>query len=546
MKRIAKLLALALAAWMLLLPLAAAEEDAIEARTLKLSDPSVSMNGVALLDLEGVALEGTLAGEEGEMALLLVRLLGGEEVAAEGYAAFDGREVLLGAEGLSDLFAVPLERMLGPDGMEAFDMLADAFSQETHAGIDGAMAGAFAALAGEIVQTRVDLGVQTVEFSTGPMEAQGYSYTITEDMYNAFVETYMELLSQVPAFQGMMSAQAGTSVRPDRYNEEKGDAAAESQAIECDYWFVGEEKEPQAMRMEIVLPGEQTAYATAEYILQEDGSYAIEERMEIRLSQEESAVVYMEGVIAGSGLNFTFEDVASSAALYDFSDMMMDVTFTMDLGEEGYAEGAIALYPQGYAEDNSDRATLQFSMNMNADGENIFVVFDGYSWPADGVEYDYDEIYGMLQVGTADENAVIELLLHNQHADGHEYYAVQLDFSSGQTGAQRLYGAYEGDYTLNDFGDEDHSGLLSLGFVQSYGGSSATYELALNVDIAHVMLDAAELPALDGEAVDVRLIDEKTMERLNSDAQSMLMKATSVLLQNSPGLLELLGNADMY
>ena len=67
-----------------------------------------------------------------------------------------------------------------------------------------------------------------------------------------------------------------------------------------------------------------------------------------------------------------------------------------------------------------------------------------------------------------------------------------------------------------------------------YGGSSATYELALNVDIAHVMLDAAELPALDGEAVDVRLIDEKTMERLNSDAQSMLMKATSVLLQNSP------------
>ena len=32
MKRIAKLLALALAAWMLLLPLAAAEEDAIEAR----------------------------------------------------------------------------------------------------------------------------------------------------------------------------------------------------------------------------------------------------------------------------------------------------------------------------------------------------------------------------------------------------------------------------------------------------------------------------------------------------------------------------------
>ena len=560
MKGIQKLLALALVLLMLLLPAAVAEETgSVEAWRLTLSDPVVTMNGAELANLEGVSLEGTLAAGE-DVQTLILRLLGGEEVAAEGYASFDGRQVLLGADGLSNVFVLPLERMLGAEGMEAFDALGNLFSEETANGVLDAFMAPLIPYLEAVAQTYVDLGTQTIEFSTGPMEAQGYSYTITAEALEEYYADLEGALFEIPAFQQALNgAQISADIRPDGYNEEKdgqpaGEAAFDAAAFDATvtYWIVGDESAPEAMRViEEATDGAQSLSYTLEYILQEDGSYAVECEMEMTYAGRESIIMQLEGVMDwGYGITFALLHPDNAEAMlenmFDLSGVMMDVTITMDMGEEGYVEGDIALYPQGYTEDNAEMSTLQANINMNIGGENVFFILDGYSWPADGVEYDYDEVYGMMQFGTAEENQTIELILQDQHQDGYEYYAARLDVSSGQTGTQSLYYAYEGDYAVNEFGDEDHTGLLALGFGMSLGGVNANYEAALNVGIAHETMDAAQLPAIEGETVDIRMIDEKVEEQLSTESQVMLMRATSILLQNAPGLLELMSELGAF
>ena len=555
MKGIQKLLALALVLLMLLLPAAVAEETgSVEAWRLTLSDPVVTMNGAELANLEGVSLEGTLAAGE-DVQTLILRLLGGEEVAAEGYASFDGRQVLLGADGLSNVFVLPLERMLGAGSMEAFDALGNLFSEETADGVLDVYMDFLVSYYEALAQTRVDLGTQTIEFSTGPMEAQGYSYTITAEMLEEYIADLEGALFEIPAFQQALDgAQVSADIRPDGYNEEKDGQPADEVAfgdMTLTYWIVGDASAPEAIRMEETMDGVQPISYTGEYILQEDGSYAAEGEMEMTYTERESIIMHIEGVIDrgdGSVLVPLQPDNAEAMLenMFDLSGVMMDVTITMDMGEEGYVEGDIALYPQGYTEDNAEMSTLQANINMNIGGENVFFILDGYSWPADGVEYDYDEVYGMMQFGTAEENQTIELILHDQHQDGYEYYAARLDVSSGQTGTQSLYYTYEGDYAVNEFGDEDHTGLLALGFGMSLGGVNANYEAALNVGIAHETMDAAQLPAIEGETVDIRMIDEKVEEQLSTESQVMLMRATSILLQNAPGLLELMSEMGAF
>ncbi len=555
MKGIQKLLALALVLLMLLLPAAVAEETgSVEAWRLTLSDPVVTMNGAELANLEGVSLEGTLAAGE-DVQTLILRLLGGEEVAAEGYASFDGRQVLLGADGLSNVFVLPLERMLGAGSMEAFDALGNLFSEETADGVLDVYMDFLVSYYEALAQTRVDLGTQTIEFSTGPMEAQGYSYTITAEMLEEYIADLEGALFEIPAFQQALDgAQVSADIRPDGYNEEKDGQPADEVAfgdMTLTYWIVGDASAPEAIRMEETMDGVQPISYTGEYILQEDGSYAVECEMEMTYAGRESIIMQLEGVMDwGYGITFALLHPDNAEAMlenmFDLSGTMMDVTITMDMGEEGYAEGDIALYPQGYTEDNAEMSTLQANINMNIGGENVFFILDGYSWPADGVEYDYDEVYGMMQFGTAEENQTIELILHDQHQDGYEYYAARLDVSSGQTGTQSLYYTYEGDYAVNEFGDEDHTGLLALGFGMSLGGVNANYEAALNVGIAHETMDAAQLPAIEGETVDIRMIDEKVEEQLSTESQVMLMRATSILLQNAPGLLELMSEMGAF
>ena len=106
MKRMKKLLACALAALLLILPAAMAEESAmVEAHTITIENPSMTMMGIPMADLDGLSLEATYAGDENDCAFLL-RLLGGEEVAAEGLSLihiFDGCLVHIRRHGVVDV-----------------------------------------------------------------------------------------------------------------------------------------------------------------------------------------------------------------------------------------------------------------------------------------------------------------------------------------------------------------------------------------------------------------------------------------------------------
>ena len=103
----------------------------VEAHTITIENPSMTMMGIPMADLDGLSLEATYAGDE-TIAPSCCACLGGEEVAAEGYALFDGRQLVLGADGLTDTYAVPLEKMMGDMGSvnsAEMEMLMQLFSR---------------------------------------------------------------------------------------------------------------------------------------------------------------------------------------------------------------------------------------------------------------------------------------------------------------------------------------------------------------------------------------------------------------------------------
>ena len=159
MKGYRKLLAIALCLAMLLAPTAFAEQAAERtAHTLRIYDPVVSVNGMALADLTGATLEGTLADTDEGVALAL-RLLGGEETAAEGVALFDGRQLSLGATGLSDHYVLPLEKMLDEESLEMLSGLTELLSGDALGQLAEALLAPFGTLAETVLATETDEGV---------------------------------------------------------------------------------------------------------------------------------------------------------------------------------------------------------------------------------------------------------------------------------------------------------------------------------------------------------------------------------------------------
>ena len=146
MNGLKRLLAMALAMLLLILPAAMAEENTATAHTLTISNIAVNAAGVDLLDLEGLSVEMTAA-DTGDAVEFVLRLLGGEDDAAEGYALFDGRELVLGADGLSSAYALPLEKMMGDDIAPALQLFAEMLSEDTLIGLVNAVAAPFVSLA---------------------------------------------------------------------------------------------------------------------------------------------------------------------------------------------------------------------------------------------------------------------------------------------------------------------------------------------------------------------------------------------------------------
>ena len=565
MKRMKKLLACALAALLLILPAAMAEESAmVEAHTITIENPSMTMMGIPMADLDGLSLEATYAGDENDCAFLL-RLLGGEEVAAEGYALFDGRQLVLGADGLTDTYAVPLEKMMGDMGSvnsAEMEMLMQLFSPDTYTAIFEAAFTSTEGMYEAMAATRTDLGTQTVEIGGVAMEAQGVSYTITAEMAEEVIISYAGALEQIPLF-AMALEQAGTALSPDGYNDEKNAAGNDLESMlrsnlemysDSTYtaWYVGDPAAPEAVRTEESSEdGRMTA--VMEYILQEDGNYTYTWDYAATLEDGSESWLTVEGTFAPSWVAPAIIELSdpsglTEAVLAAFADPgMMDMRFTADMGEEGVMTGAFSFYPQGSNAQTADRTTFAFNATIEeSDVEPMFMNLEGYYAPADGVEYFHDECVVTLNAGTASQNGTIEAVVQTQHADGQEYYGAELTISDPYSGAQSLFYTYEGTYAANELGTEDNTGHLTLGAGIGYGDQSITYEVGADVTVTHALVDAATLPAIEGEPVDILMLDEKGEEQLMTEGELMATRALGILMANVPAVTQLFAGATAY
>lgn len=565
MKRMKKLLACALAALLLILPAAMAEESAmVEAHTITIENPSMTMMGIPMADLDGLSLEATYAGDENDCAFLL-RLLGGEEVAAEGYALFDGRQLVLGADGLTDTYAVPLEKMMGDMGSvnsAEMEMLMQLFSPDTYTAIFEAAFTSMEGMYEAMAATRTDLGTQTVEIGGVAMEAQGVSYTITAEMAEEVIISYAGALEQIPLF-AMALEQAGTALSPDGYNDEKNAAGNDLESMlrsnlemysDSTYtaWYVGDPAAPEAVRTEESSEdGRMTA--VMEYILQEDGNYTYTWDYAATLEDGSESWLTVEGTFAPSWVAPAIIELSDPSGLTEavqaaFADPgMMDMRFTADMGEEGVMTGAFSFYPQGSNAQTADRTTFAFNATIEeSDEEPTFINLEGYYAPADGVEYFHDECVVTLNAGTASQNGTIEAVVQTQHADGQEYYGAELTISDPYSGAQSLFYTYEGTYAANELGTEDNTGHLTLGAGIGYGDQSITYEVGADVTVTHALVDAAALPAIEGEPVDILMLDEKGEEQLMTEGELMATRALGILMANVPAVTQLFAGATAY
>ena len=565
MKRMKKLLACALAALLLILPAAMAEESAmVEAHTITIENPSMTMMGIPMADLDGLSLEATYAGDENDCAFLL-RLLGGEEVAAEGYALFDGRQLVLGADGLTDTYAVPLEKMMGDMGSvnsAEMEMLMQLFSPDTYTAIFEATFASTEGMYEAMAATRTDLGTQTVEIGGVAMEAQGVSYTITAEMAEEVIISYAGALEQIPLF-AMALEQAETALSPDGYNDEKNAAGNDLESMlrsnlemysDSTYtaWYVGDPAAPEAVRTEESSEdGRMTA--VMEYILQEDGNYTYTWDYAATLEDGSENWLTVEGTFAPSWVAPAIIELSdpsglTEAVLAAFADPgMMDMRFTADMGEEGVMTGAFSYYPQGSNAQTADRTTFAFNATIEeSDVEPMFMNLEGYYAPADGVEYFHDECVVTLNAGTASQNGTIEAVVQTQHADGQEYYGAELTVSDPYSGAQSLFYTYEGTYAANELGTEDNTGHLTLGAGIGYGDQSITYEVGADVTVTHALVDAATLPAVEGEPVDILMLDEKGEEQLMTEGELMATRALGILMANVPAVTQLFAGATAY
>ena len=565
MKRMKKLLACALAALLLILPAAMAEESAmVEAHTITIENPSMTMMGIPMADLDGLSLEATYAGDENDCAFLL-RLLGGEEVAAEGYALFDGRQLVLGADGLTDTYAVPMEKMMGDMGSvnsAEMEMLMQLFSPDTYTAIFEAAFTSMEGLYEAMAATRTDLGTQTVEIGGVAMEAQGVSYTITAEMAEEVIISYAGALEQIPLF-AMALEQAETALSPAGYNDEKNAAGSDLEnALQSDAeaysdstytaWYVGDPAAPEAVRLEESSEDGQMT-SVQEYILGEDGNYTYTWDYAATLADGSENKFVIEGTFAPSWVAPAIIELSdpsglTEAVLAAFADPgMMDMRFTADMGEEGVMTGAFSYYPQGSDAQTADRSTFALNATIEeSDVEPMFMNLEGYYAPADGVEYFHDECVVTLNAGTASQNGTIEAVVQTQHADGQEYYGAELTISDPYSGAQSLFYTYEGTYAANELGTEDNTGHLTLGAGIGYGDQSITYEVGADVTVTHALVDAATLPAIEGEPVDILMLDEKGEEQLMTEGELMATRALGILMANVPAVTQLFAGATAY
>ena len=182
MKKLKRLIAAALCLALLGGSAALAEQTAY---TLRICDPVVTTDGETTLDLTGVTLEAAAAQVQDGFELLL-RALGGDQVAAEGVMRWDGSRVALDARGLDGYYTIgstmddhrtKRKKQSGFDAQFGLDsLLSDSFFSQLEQACDDYYDSYFQML----LDAQADEGEQTVEdFFTGPVKMHGTSYTLT-------------------------------------------------------------------------------------------------------------------------------------------------------------------------------------------------------------------------------------------------------------------------------------------------------------------------------------------------------------------------------
>lgn len=541
MKGIKRILAIALATLLLALP-ALAEEAAstAETHTLTIANPVIYVNGVEMMNMDGLGAEIELVSADEGVALLL-NVMGGDQTAAEGYALFDGRQIVLGAEGLSNAYSLPLEKMLSEDDAQGFAQLMQLFSEDTLMALINAIAAPFGTLVEQVAATQVDEGVQVIDHAAGQYEMQGYTFTMTADMFNEFAANMEQGIESIPIFAEMIAESARTTA--DAYNADKADALDELDGLEGEYtvtiWTGTDEDGMPLVREELTADltadGENAVMTIWVDGYEENGDYTVVGAQDMSVDGEQ----YMTGDIDAKFLNYV--EVLQTN---DWSNFGMEYTANYDIPDTGATENMfITYYPQGYTEENAGYSTLTISMDVNQDGETSSFLLDGYNWPADGVEYDYDEMGFTCTMTEDGSSQTLDLLVQTQHADGHEYYGAQVSFSDSATGTQSFYYSYEGDYAANALGSEDNSGQLYLGAGMTSGGVETTYELTADVTVTHAQADASALPTVEGDVVDIMTLDEKGLEQLDSEGQIIFTQFLGVLMANVPGITALFASS---
>lgn len=393
MKGIKRILAVALAMLLLALP-ALAEEAAstVETHTLTIADPVIYVNGVETMNMDGLGAEIELVNADDGVAMLL-SVLGGDQTAAEGYALFDGRQLVLGAEGLSNAYSLPLEKMMDAEGMEAFGKLAELFSEDTLMAMLNAIVTPFGTLMEQIAATQVDEGMQVIDHTAGQYEMQGYTFTMTADMLNEFAASMEQGIESIPIFAEALAE--GVQTVADAYNDEKGalDELDEMDELEGEYtitvWTGTDEDGMQLVREELTADltadGENAVMTIWMDGYEENGDYTLVGAGDMSVDGEQ----YMTVDTDGKYLNYV-ETVQTG----DWSNFGMELTANYDFPATGATQNMfITYYPQGYSEENADYSSLTISMDVSQNGETNSFLLDGYYAPADGVNYDLSLIH---------------------------------------------------------------------------------------------------------------------------------------------------------
>ena len=64
--------------------------------------------------------------------------------------------------------------------------------------------------------------------------------------------------------------------------------------------------------------------------------------------------------------------------------------------------------------------------------------------------------------------------------------------------------------------------------------------------VTHALVDAATLPAVEGEPVDILMLDEKGQEQLTTEGELMATRALGILMANVPAVTQLFAGATAY